>query len=165
MLIVRPNADGTFQELPPVDLIVGEGTDALTIPFENFSVWYAAGTRQIHGLYLVGTPQAPAGKTRVSYTLAFNADQSEVEYHPVFEDIPVPVPYSVSRRQMLLALYRTERLDEVEAIVAAGDKIVQISWNETPSFDRDNALLCQMAADKGWTDSELDALFTLAATL
>lgn len=76
---------------------------------------------------------------------------------------PPPVPASVTRRQMKLALLQMGLLDAVEnAVVAANDRALQISWADALDFQRDHAFVLQMAALLGKSPAEVDALFLLA---
>lgn len=165
MIVARPLSDGSFEELSPaLDVTVGEGASAVTIPWTNFTLWTNADA-QPFGLYIVPTPAPPPGKTRVSYSLAWNADQTAVEYRPVFEDQPEPVVTSITPRQMTLALLRVGKLDAVLGIVATLPREMQISWNHATYYDRHDPMLLQMAAAEGWTEAEIDQIFTLGATL
>ena len=72
----------------------------------------------------------------------------------------------VTRRQMLTALHRVGLLATIKAAVAAsGDIELQIAFDESQEFQRNNPFLASMAAALGKTDAEIDAVFALAATL
>lgn len=72
----------------------------------------------------------------------------------------------VTRRQMLTALHRAGLLATIKAAVASsGDIELQIAFDESQEFQRDNAFLAAMAAALGKTDAEVDAIFALAASL
>ena len=72
----------------------------------------------------------------------------------------------VTRRQMLTALHRAGLLDTIKAAVAAsGDVELQIAYDESQEFQRDNPFLATMAQALGKTDAEVDAIFALAASL
>lgn len=72
----------------------------------------------------------------------------------------------VTRRQMLTALHRVGLLDTIKAAVAAsGDIELQIAYDESQEFQRDNQFLASMAQALGKTDAEVDAIFALAASL
>ena len=72
----------------------------------------------------------------------------------------------VTRRQMLTALHRVGLLATIKAAVAAsGDIELQIAFDESQEFQRNNPFLVSMAAALGKTDAEIDAVFALAATL
>ncbi len=72
----------------------------------------------------------------------------------------------VTRRQMLTALHRVGLLATIKAAVAAsGDVELQIAFDESQEFQRNNPFLASMAAALGKTDAEIDAVFALAATL
>ncbi|MDR0736137.1 MAG: hypothetical protein LBF51_04770 [Zoogloeaceae bacterium] len=85
------------------------------------------------------------------------------------EDIPPPVPASVTMRQARLALLGAGLLDTVDAAVAgmSGDagKAARIEWEFAATIDRDNPLFAGLTAQLGMTSAQLDALFTAAATL
>lgn len=72
----------------------------------------------------------------------------------------------VTRRQMLTALHRAGLLATIKSAVAAsGDVELQIAFDESQEFQRDNPFLASMAQALGKTDAEVDAIFALAATL
>lgn len=72
----------------------------------------------------------------------------------------------VTRRQMLTALHRAGLLTTIKSAVAAsGDIELQIAFDESQEFQRNNPFLASMAAALGKTDAEIDAVFALAATL
>lgn len=72
----------------------------------------------------------------------------------------------VTRRQMLTALHRAGLLDTIKAAVAAsGDVELQIAYDESQEFQRDNQFLASMAQALGKSDTEVDAIFALAASL
>ncbi len=72
----------------------------------------------------------------------------------------------VTRRQMLTALHRAGLLATIKgAVAASGDIELQIAFDESQEFQRNNPFLASMAAALGKTDAEIDAVFALAATL
>ncbi len=72
----------------------------------------------------------------------------------------------VTRRQMLTALHRVGLLTAIKgAVAASGDVELQIAFDESQEFQRNNPFLASMAAALGKTDAEIDAVFALAATL
>lgn len=79
--------------------------------------------------------------------------------------LSVQVPQSVTRRQALLALLAAGLLDDVEAIIAAAPRAVQIAWDASSVFQRNNALIASMAEQLELSDEDVDALFVQASTL
>lgn len=72
----------------------------------------------------------------------------------------------VTMRQARLALYQTNKLDQVEAAIAASDKSTQIIWASSSTVRRDNPLIIAIGKQVlGMTDLEIDQLFQLATTL
>jgi len=72
----------------------------------------------------------------------------------------------VTRRQMLTALHRAGLLATIKgAVAASGDVELQIAFDESQEFQRDNAFLQTMAQALGKSDAEVDAIFALAASL
>jgi len=67
---------------------------------------------------------------------------------------------------MLTALHRVGLLDTIKAAVSAsGDAELQIAYDESQEFQRDNQFLVSMTAALGKSDAEVDAIFELAASL
>jgi hypothetical protein len=75
-----------------------------------------------------------------------------------------PVPVAVTARQIRLALLEMKLLDEVEAVIAAADRAVQIEWEFANVIRRDHGMWSIGAQALGKTEEEIDALF-LAAEL
>lgn len=72
----------------------------------------------------------------------------------------------VTRRQMLTALHRAGLLSTIKgAVAASGDVELQIAFDESQEFQRENAFLASMAQALGKSDAEVDAIFALAASL
>jgi len=72
---------------------------------------------------------------------------------------------SVSIRQMHTALHRVGLLALIKAhIAASGDIELEIAF-QSPTFERSNALISDMARAMGKTDDEVDAIFALAASI
>lgn len=78
---------------------------------------------------------------------------------------PVPVPSVVTMRQARLALLAADKLDAVDAAVAAQDRATRITWEYAQEVRRDNELLAALAPTLGLDDVALDALFVQAAAL
>ena len=74
-------------------------------------------------------------------------------------------PRSVEMRQARLALLQFDMLDAVESTIAAAPKAAQIEWEFALTINRDYPLVQSMKASLGLSESQLDELFTLAATL
>ena len=86
-------------------------------------------------------------------------------------DPPPPIVItSVTMRQGRLALLQAGKLDLVEAAIAAIEdpvqrKAAEIEWEYSNAIERDSAFVQQLSVGLGMTETDLDDLFTLAATL
>ena len=82
---------------------------------------------------------------------------------------PVVIPTVVSMRQARLALFQDGLLSEVQGAIDGltdpAKTITQISWDYATEVHRDDDLVVQLSNQLGLTESDLDALFTLASTL
>jgi hypothetical protein len=83
--------------------------------------------------------------------------------------LPPAIPSVLSIRQGRRALYQSGYLSQVDALIASipgtdGDK-ARIDWNYATEVRRDHPLVASMAAALPLTESQLDELFTLGATL
>ena len=72
----------------------------------------------------------------------------------------VVTPWQISK-----ALLAAGLLDDVEAAVAAADRVVQLGWVRAQDFKRLDPLVVTIGAALGKTDAELDSIFELAMTL
>lgn len=79
------------------------------------------------------------------------------------------VPASVSMRQARLALLGAGLLASVDAAIAAmsspAKEATQIEWDYASEVQRGNALIASLAAGLGLTETQVDDLFVVAATL
>lgn len=90
------------------------------------------------------------------------------DYIEVFtgSDIPArPVPDSVTPRQIRLALNASGLRATVDNAVKSGSQDLKDWWEYSLGIERSNSLINAMAAQLGVSDSQLDDLFRLAATL
>lgn len=119
----------------------------------------------------IGTPDCRGASDNGdgTYRLDFDgssrlATQAEIEAATIAAARAAIVP--VTRRQMLTALHRAGLLATIKgAVSASGDIELQIAFDESQEFQRDNPFLATMAAALGKTDAEVDAIFALAASL
>lgn len=82
---------------------------------------------------------------------------------------PLPVPAMVTMRQARLALLQNGMLTQVNTAVAnmpgaAGDA-ARIEWEFSSTVERNRPLVQSVPGALGLTESQLDDLFRLAATL
>lgn len=71
------------------------------------------------------------------------------------------IPTVVTMRQARLALLQVGKLDDIEAVVASLGRAAQLEWEYAAIVERSNPLIDSI----GMTDTELDELFILAATI
>lgn len=132
------------------------------------------------GLYTIVVESIPLGKRSTAKTL------TDVEGVPTYvhtlEDIPVPVPYTITRRQMILQLVAQELITPEEALDAATTGAVpaavqavfdnlepmdqlaaEITWATMSVAERDNPLVAALAAANEMTDQDVDAFFINAS--
>jgi hypothetical protein len=81
---------------------------------------------------------------------------------------PPPTPTVVDMAQARLALLEGDKLTLVNQAIAAmtgveGDR-ARIEWEFRQTVRRDSELVQMLVAGFGWTQQEVDDLFTLAAT-
>lgn len=86
------------------------------------------------------------------------------------EPLPVEVPTVLTRRQAKLALVLAGVYPNVSgAIAAIADEterlLVQVAWEDSETFERDNATLLMLANALGLTSSQIDDMFITGATL
>jgi hypothetical protein len=86
---------------------------------------------------------------------------------PTPPETPAPptIPTVVTPRQARLALLAAGKLTEVEAVIAAADPAIKITWEYALEIRRDDPLIAAMAGGIGLTEAELDALFVAAAQI
>lgn len=84
---------------------------------------------------------------------------------PPAPPVVVPVPASVSPRQIRQALTRAGLRASVELAVGAGDQDTKDWYEFSTSFERSNPQVTAMGQLLGVSESSLDDLWILAATL
>lgn len=82
----------------------------------------------------------------------------------------VAVPYSVTRRQARQQLMLMGMLETVEAAIAGIEdaqqkSLVEIYWNDSTAFERNNVYINMLANSIGLTQEQLDAAFIAAKKL
>lgn len=82
-----------------------------------------------------------------------------------FLNPPPPPVESVSARQFKLQLLSMGLLDDVEAWVTAQSKAVQIAFEYSGTFVRNDPVMQQGFADMGFTDEQVVAFFQAASEL
>lgn len=92
------------------------------------------------------------------------ADAQEGDFPPP-PPAPVPAPASVSPRQIRQALTRAGLRALVEAAVAAGDQDTKDWYEFSTAFDRANPQVTGMGVALSVSESQLDDLWILAASL
>lgn len=106
-------------------------------------------------------PADPANSDYATY-LAWVAEGNTPQ--PADPILPA-VTSIVTMRQARLALLQTGMLAQVNAAVAAADEATKITWEFSSEVQRNNALVSTLAAALNLTETQLDDLFILAATL
>lgn len=78
---------------------------------------------------------------------------------------PAPIPTVVTMRQARLALLQANLLSTVNTAIKAGNEEDKITWEYATEVYRNSPLVTNMVTALGLSDSQLDDLFALAATL
>lgn len=87
-------------------------------------------------------------------------NNSFVEYTPQ----PI-IPTTVSMRQARLALLQSNLLDSVNTAINEGNNADKITWEYATEVNRSDALVQNMAVALNLSETDLDNLFILAASL
>ena len=109
--------------------------------------------------FLLPSAQALAAY-QAEHQAAFDAWQQS---QPV-EAPPVPVPESVTPRQIRWALNAAGLRATVEGAIASADQNTKDAWEFSNEVRRDNPLVTGLAAALGMSAAQLDDLFRLAAS-
>ena len=97
-------------------------------------------------------------------------DDSKWKIIEVDDSPAIEVPQVVTPRQMRVALIMSgTSIASIEAMINAlnepDQSIVRTTWEYSTEFKRDNEILNSMAGSLGMTETDIDNLFILAATL
>lgn len=101
----------------------------------------------------------------IDYQFNVVGDSSIEEY--IIEDIPaiIPVPTSVSPRQIRQALTRANLRTTVETAISSGDQDTKDWYEFATEFERSHHKVEMLAEVLNVSSEQLDALWILAATL
>lgn len=180
-MFVRETSPGTFELVNETAAIVVGGT---TWPPAIFWLWTEAQLEDA-GVWTVVPFVAPEGQQATGERRFERQDDGKV--HEVFDLTPAmpPVPASVTRRQMILALYQGGLISGDEAIAAATTgaqpQVIQayfaglsseaervaanVTWAAMSVCERSNPILLAVAQQHGLSESDLDDYFRMAASL
>lgn len=123
--------------------------------------------------YIVKTPQGGTRTFKLAELseaqLFASENNTEVESYTT-PDPEIYVPQEVTPRQMRVALIMSGiSTANIEAMISAlpepDQSIVRTTWEYSTAFERENPILNSMASNLGLTQSDVDDLFILAATL
>lgn len=78
---------------------------------------------------------------------------------------PPPVPDRVTARQFKLQLLQAGLLASVEGWIATQSQAVQIAYNNSGTFVRDEPMMQAGFTALGFTPEQIDAFFTAAAEI
>ncbi len=79
--------------------------------------------------------------------------------------VPMPIPKSISPRQIRQALTRVGLRNAVELAVSSGDQDTKDWWEFSTEFLRDHSEVLKVQQGLGKTDDEVDSIWKLAGTL
>lgn len=79
--------------------------------------------------------------------------------------IPEPIPDAVTPFQAKAALLQSGLLPSVEAAIEGADPVIKLAWEYALEFRRTSPAVVGLAQAMGWSEQDLNDLFTLAATL
>lgn len=82
-----------------------------------------------------------------------------------YSEPPMPPAISMSARQFKLQLLAAGLLDTVDAWIASQSRAVQIAFEYSGSFVRDEPMMAAGFKAMGFTDPQIDAFFEAAAAL
>jgi hypothetical protein len=78
---------------------------------------------------------------------------------------PATIPTVITMRQARLALYQSGYLAQANTLISGADEESRITWDYSSEVLRSHPLVAAIAAQLALTESQLDNLFTLGASL
>ena len=119
-----------------------------------------AGLRAMYPQHSI--PDAPSAEDLVAIGAIEIEDLPEIS-------IPAPVlsvPMHQARKALILSGVDLLDIEPVFSALPQPDQaLARVDWEFSPVVHRDSPLVASVQASKGWTDTQVDALFSLAATL
>lgn len=149
----------------------------------TLTVWQNASTNVVQLVQLSGDPSDGTAQEQIAYLGTLDAyagfncvsedysgpvpatDASLWRWDGLQITASIPVPHSVTPRQVRLLLLAQGLLASVEAMIATKDEATKITWQYASEFRRDDPLLAQLAADLGLSSSQVDDFFIAASSL
>lgn len=107
----------------------------------------------------------PEGKQRAGEASYEISNGVVVESYEVEDIPPQPMPDRVTARQFKLALLAADLLDDVETFIASQPRAVQIAFENSGTFVRDEPMMQVGFAALGFTEEQVDAFFMQASEL
>jgi hypothetical protein len=105
----------------------------------------------------------------VSYFVADVMPESPLWFTPTPDPViplePEPVPQAATKLQLRNAAKKSNKWAFIKAAIAAADEDTREGWELATEIHRDNPLVNALAAAAGWSKSEVDDLFRLAARM
>lgn len=77
----------------------------------------------------------------------------------------VSVPQIVTRLQAMVVLHNAGLLNQINQIIAQSDTLTKLAWSEANTFQRDSALLNNLAQQLGLSSNDIDNLFIESAKI
>lgn len=121
-------------------------------------------TRAEYGMVPVVAVDVPEGKISTGSTAEL-IEGVWTQVHALEDAPPPPVPDRVTARQFKLALLSAGLLDDVEAWIATQSRAVQIAFEASGTFVRDEPMMQSGFAALGFSEGQIDAFFTAASAL
>lgn len=102
--------------------------------------------------------------TERDYTLEELADMQEME------NAPAPVPFEITARQVRMQLIvmgvDLQMIENaLEQLPEPQQSLAKVNWEYAGTFERNNGMMTEMAAQLGFTDEQLDQIFIEGAKL
>lgn len=124
------------------------------------------------GIYWVHPTEQPEHDPETQAVIEGQPEQVEGQWHQTWEVVPrepEPVPQAVAMRQARLALLQVGKLAAVDAAIDSLPEpdrtAAQIEWEYSQEVHRDKSFVQMLAPALGLSESDLDNLFRVAATL
>jgi len=117
----------------------------------------------------VDTPTCSMARTDETHSLSLQdgwlwcADDAAA--YAFFAITPTAQPWVVSAAQAKITLYQVGLLDTIQTLMNAAPAPVKLAWENTANFSRTSPMVLSMQGQMGWTDIQLDALFTAASEI
>lgn len=143
----------------------GESIAGIQHPLDIGDKWPETELNRIGLYHLIDNVPTPDANSEITGSTIEIINGKPTRQYVMSEITETTVPMTISRLQAKAALHQLGYLEDIEVLVATSDFMVRLAWKEALEFQRESTLINNMKEEAGLTDTDLDEIFTLGASI